>query len=209
MPDTDAPPQRPRLTPAQRLFQPTTIYYQPEALEYARGRETLARYPDAERIEVPSHQNIPGLFGNEGAARDWVKIKRTVLVLGVRKTFPVRPNGRSADFIAPGHASGCPMSCLYCVAEGTLITTPEGQKPVEQIQDGERICAFDSSSGQLAEAVVCGTASRVSPEVLEIEVGETKLRVTAEHPLMTRRGWVKAGDLTEDDEVLYDDGRTA
>ena len=101
-------------TLARRLFQPTTIYFQPEALEYSRGREVLDRYPDAERIEVASHQNIPGLFGNEGAARDWVKIKRTVLVLGVRKTFPVRPNGRSADFIAPGHSNGCLGACLYC-----------------------------------------------------------------------------------------------
>jgi len=115
MPDVTAPPpRRPKLTLAERLLRPETIFFQPEVLEYARGREILERYPDATRVEVPSHQNIPGLFGNEGAARDWVKIKRTVLVLGVRKTLPVRPNGRSADFIAPGHASGCLGACLYC-----------------------------------------------------------------------------------------------
>lgn len=115
MPDVTAPPpRRPKLTLAERLLRPETIFFQPEVLEYARGREILERYPDATRVEVTSHQNIPGLFGNEGAARDWVKIKRTVLVLGVRKTLPVRPNGRSADFIAPGHASGCLGACLYC-----------------------------------------------------------------------------------------------
>jgi len=90
------------------------IYLEPKVEDYPRGREILARFPDAERVHVPSHWNIPGLHGNEGLVGDWVRIKRTVLVLGVRKTFPVRPNGRSADFIAPGFASGCAMACAYC-----------------------------------------------------------------------------------------------
>jgi spore photoproduct lyase family protein len=92
----------------------STIYYEPAAVETERGREVLARFPEAERVEVSSHQNIPGLFGNEGAVKDWLRIKRTVLVLGIRKTFTVRPNGRSADFIAPGLANGCAMACVYC-----------------------------------------------------------------------------------------------
>jgi spore photoproduct lyase family protein len=32
----------------------------------------------------------------------------------VRKTFTVRPNGRSADWIAPGPSNGCAMACAYC-----------------------------------------------------------------------------------------------
>ena len=39
---------------------------------------------DAERIEVPSHQQIPGLYGNAGGVQDWVANKRQVLVLGGR-----------------------------------------------------------------------------------------------------------------------------
>ncbi|WP_245588549.1 spore photoproduct lyase family protein [Deinococcus pimensis] len=90
------------------------IYLEPRVREYARGREILARFPHAELVEVASHWNIPGLHGNEGLARDWVRVKRETLVLGVRKTLAVRPNGRSADFIAPGVANGCAMSCAYC-----------------------------------------------------------------------------------------------
>ena len=41
-------------------------------------------------------------------------IKKGVLVLGVRKSTEIRPNGRSADFIAPGYANGCAMACAYC-----------------------------------------------------------------------------------------------
>src|SRR3954452_13864414 len=89
------------------LLDVTTIYHEPAVPEYPRGREILDRFPDAERIVVPSHWNIPGLHGNEGAAEDWLRIKKTVLVLGVRKTMEVRPNGRSADYIAPSYSNGC------------------------------------------------------------------------------------------------------
>ena len=42
------------------------IYHQPEVLQYPRGQEILAAFPDAERIVVDSHWNIPGLHGFEG-----------------------------------------------------------------------------------------------------------------------------------------------
>lgn len=76
--------------------------------------QILDRFPDAERIEVPSHQNIPGLYGNEGNVTDWVRNKRRVLVLGVKKSLTARPNGRSSDFIAPSTSNGCAMACSYC-----------------------------------------------------------------------------------------------
>ena len=91
-----------------------TIYLEPAVHLYDRGRAILARFPDAKRVDVRSHWNIPGLHGNAGSAEDWHKIKRSVLVLGVRKSLEVRPNGRSADFIAPSYANGCALACSYC-----------------------------------------------------------------------------------------------
>jgi spore photoproduct lyase len=102
-------------TPAlERLLDITTIYHEPDLEGYPRAAEILSRYPDAERVEVPSHQNIPGLFGNAGNVRDWVRLKRNVLVLGVKKSLSARPNGRSSDFIAPSISNGCTMACSYC-----------------------------------------------------------------------------------------------
>ncbi len=99
---------------AQRLLDVRTIYHEPTVADCARGQEVLARFPDAERIEVPSHWLIPGLHGNEGNAEDWLRIKREVLVVGTLKSPRIRPNGRSSDFIAPSQANGCAMSCAYC-----------------------------------------------------------------------------------------------
>ncbi|MEU6731779.1 spore photoproduct lyase family protein [Streptomyces physcomitrii] len=113
-PASDAPAPWPSATEAARLFEIREIYAEPEAALSARGRQVLARFPGARLIEVPSHWNIPHLHGNEGNARRWVRIKREVLVLGVRKTMTVRPNGRSADWIAPGPSNGCALACAYC-----------------------------------------------------------------------------------------------
>ena len=90
------------------------IYLEPAVREYARGKEILTKYPEAKLIEVPSHWKIPELHGNEGSVEDWMKIKRNVLILGVKKNLAVRPNTRSSNFVAPSHSNGCTMSCVYC-----------------------------------------------------------------------------------------------
>ena len=88
------------------------IYLEAAAGTYSRGREILARFPDAERIAVDSHWRIPAL--READPGDFLRPKREVLVLGVKKGMTFRPNGRSADFIAPSTSNGCAMACAYC-----------------------------------------------------------------------------------------------
>jgi spore photoproduct lyase len=90
------------------------IYLEPAAADLPRGKDILARFPDAERVEVDSHHRIPELYGDETNVRRWVRIKREALVLGVKKSLTARPNGRSSDFIAPSTANGCAMACAYC-----------------------------------------------------------------------------------------------
>ncbi|MFE7094984.1 spore photoproduct lyase family protein [Streptomyces erythrochromogenes] len=99
---------------ARRLLSVGTIFAEPAAAASPRGRQVLARYPDAEIVPVDSHWRIPDLHGNEGNVDRWVRIKTETLVLGEKKTLTTRPNGRSADWIAPGPANGCAMACAYC-----------------------------------------------------------------------------------------------
>lgn len=97
-----------------KLLNIKEIYYEKAILDYDRGQQILAQHSDAKLIEVPSHWNIPELHGNSESAEDWNRIKRTVLVLGVKKSLQCRPNCRSSDFVAPSHANGCAMACVYC-----------------------------------------------------------------------------------------------
>ncbi|MFC7734711.1 spore photoproduct lyase family protein [Roseomonas sp. GCM10028921] len=98
--------------PPPMLLDIARIYLEPAVEGYARGREVLARFPRAERIEVASHWRIPEL--REGDPGDYLRAKRGSLVLGVKKGLAFRPNGRSADFIAPSSSNGCAMACAYC-----------------------------------------------------------------------------------------------
>ncbi|WP_046775745.1 spore photoproduct lyase family protein [Streptomyces yangpuensis] len=99
---------------ARRMLSVRTVFAEPAAAASPRGRQVLARYPDAEVVPVDSHWRIPDLHGNEGNVDRWVRIKTETLVLGEKKTLTTRPNGRSADWIAPGPANGCAMACAYC-----------------------------------------------------------------------------------------------
>ncbi|HSU08336.1 MAG TPA: spore photoproduct lyase family protein [Pseudonocardia sp.] len=101
-------------TAAQRLLRVGLVYAEPEARDSPRGQEILARFPGAEIVEVDSHWKIPELHGNEGNVERWVRVKTETLVLGVKKSHSARPNGRSADFIAPSTSNGCAMACAYC-----------------------------------------------------------------------------------------------
>ncbi len=94
-----------------RLLRVRQVYAEPAALASARGQQVLARFPGAEVIEVPSHWKIPELHGNEGNVERWVRVKSETLVLGVKKSLTARPNGRSANWIAPSTANGCAMAC--------------------------------------------------------------------------------------------------
>jgi len=100
--------------PPNRLLDVRRIYAEPASLTSDRGRAVLARFPGAEVVEVPSHWQIPDLHGNAGNVERWVRVKAETLVLGVKKSLSARPNGRSANWIAPSTASGCAMACVYC-----------------------------------------------------------------------------------------------
>ncbi|MFF4539944.1 spore photoproduct lyase family protein [Streptomyces aureus] len=99
---------------ARRMLSVREIHAEPAAAASPRGREIIARFPGARIIDVDSHWRIPQLHGNAGNLERWVRIKSEVLVLGDKKTLATRPNGRSADWIAPGPANGCAMACAYC-----------------------------------------------------------------------------------------------
>ena len=112
-PATSPSPSRPA-DDLSRLLQVRQVYAEPAALASPRGQQVLARFPGAEVVEVPSHWwGIPELHGNEGNVERWVRVKSETLVLGVKKSLTARPNGRSANWIAPSTANGCAMVCTY------------------------------------------------------------------------------------------------
>ncbi len=99
---------------ASALFNLKTIYAEEAAAASARGQAILAQWPQAQVELVPSHWQIPALAQIPANAEAWAKIKREVLVLGIKKRPEVRVNGRSADYILSGASNGCALACVYC-----------------------------------------------------------------------------------------------
>jgi spore photoproduct lyase family protein len=120
------------------LFQINKIYYEPEAAKNARGIEIWKQFKDAQKVKVVSHWNIPELHANANSVEDWNKIKREVLVLGIKQKLYCRENGRSTDFIAPSHSNGCSMACAYC-----YVARRKGYaNPVTVFTNIDKITAF-------------------------------------------------------------------
>ena len=122
-----------------------------------------------------------------------------------RKTFDIRPSGRSTDFISPSFGFGCLYECSYCITPDSLITTPLGLRKAEEIQEGDSITSFCLDTEKVETDLVTAIGQRDIDELYVIEVDSQTVTVTGEHPFYTKnRGWVEAQYLTEDDELLCD-----
>ncbi len=74
---------------------------------------------------------------------------------------------------------------LGCLAEGSLVTTPTGMKPIEQLTVGEKVLSYDEKTGQLVFRTVKGKRFSGHQPVHTVSIGERKLRVTANHPFFS------------------------
>lgn len=142
------------------------IYLEPAVRQYKRGQEILARFPDAKLIEVPSHWKILSLHGFQGAVENWLKIKRNVLILGVKKSLSCRPNNRSSNFISPSESNGCTMSCAYC-----YVPRRKGYaNPITLFVNIEQIMGYLERHAQRQGPKI--RPDHVDPEYWVYEIGE-------------------------------------
>ncbi|MFL5813736.1 MAG: spore photoproduct lyase family protein [Bdellovibrionia bacterium] len=103
-------------SPGLHLPEFSEIYVQQAIERYpewqARAERILKRFPGAEVIPVESHWKIPELRNANPA--DWIRSKKSALILGIKSGLKHVTNGRSADFIAASMSNGCLSACQYC-----------------------------------------------------------------------------------------------
>ena len=149
-----------------RLISIQEIYLEPEVRDFQRGKEILSQFPDAKITEVPSHWKIPNLYGNEGSIEDWLRIKKNILVLGVKKALYCRPNERSSNFVAPSISNGCAMACSYC-----YVPRRKGfANPISIFVNIERICQYLSKHA--AKQGLKLEPDQIDPHYWVYEIGE-------------------------------------
>lgn len=99
---------------------------------------------------------------------------------------------------------GCPHACHFCSPAGTKINTPNGYVDIESITPGDLVIGYDEDKSSVVVNTVVETFNRpYKGELISIQLenGET-LRLTPGHNVHTaNRGWVLAGQLSEDDDI--------
>jgi hypothetical protein len=78
-----------------------------------------------------------------------------------------------------------------CFVAGTLVATPQGRRPIEQLGAGDKVLTSDGV--MCINRLVRNTATQLVE--VQLEDGKT-IRCTPEHPFFTDAGWVCAKNLT-------------
>ncbi len=108
-----------------------------------------------------------------------------------------------------GNSKASVKSCmLLCFAAGTIIETQEGPKAIEEIEVGDYVLAQSEDTGGLAYKPVEEIFNRVTEETYHIQVEDTVIVTTAEHPFwVIGKGWVESRDLKAGDWLVNDEGK--
>lgn len=93
-----------------------------------------------------------------------------------------------------------------CFDKNTLIKTKDGAKKICDITTNDDVLTYNTESGEYYYTkpdMVFETPQSVNEEKIELEFEDGSVyRCTSSHEFYTtNRGWVKAGDLTEDEDV--------
>ncbi|MBO5327704.1 MAG: Hint domain-containing protein [Clostridia bacterium] len=95
-----------------------------------------------------------------------------------------------------------------CFKEGTLVQTEDGLKPIEDIQVGDKVLAYDEETGEQAYKPVLHLFRNKSYDWTIVKVNGTEIESTPGHKyyLPETKEWVSAENLKVGTKVLLSDG---
>jgi hypothetical protein len=92
-----------------------------------------------------------------------------------------------------------------CFLPGTQISLADGgTKPIESIEAGDLVLAWDEASGEMKPDAVRGVHPPIAADAYLIV--NDRLRFTDTHPVLLDDAWVKAGELKVGDTLTAADG---
>lgn len=86
----------------------------------------------------------------------------------------------------------------WCFPAGTSVETDTGPKPIEEIEAGDLVITHRNrlrAVQRLSQRVFVG-------ELVVLSFGDSVLKLTPEHPLLTSRGWVRADAVKVGDDLF-------
>ena len=98
-----------------------------------------------------------------------------------------------------------------CFREGTLVATADGLKPIEDIEVGDKVLAYDQHTGKQAYKKVTRLFRNKTDKWYHVHINEQDIVCTAGHPFYVAdlETFVSAKDLKVGQSVLLADGTCA
>ena len=116
----------------------------------------------------------------------------------------------AADGYMTGAITGAIMggaTSNYCFVAGTLVQTEDGSKPIEEIEVGDQVWAWDEETGEIALKPVLETYVNETDELIHIIVNGEEIVSTPGHPFYSPvKGWTDAVHLRAGDILVLVNG---
>lgn len=94
-----------------------------------------------------------------------------------------------------------------CFVAGTLVSTPNGNIPIENITNGMLVYSFNSENLEISENTVEEVFVRETTELININIGSETIRSTPDHPFyVPQKGFINAVELRAGDILLNING---
>ncbi len=100
--------------------------------------------------------------------------------------------------------SGCVQMLFACVREGTPIATPDGERPIESLREGDNVWSMNEA-GDLVVGRVTSVMPGRTARLVRIRAGGRVLDVTPQHLVMSDQRWTRADALVSRQNVVGTD----
>jgi RHS repeat-associated protein len=89
-----------------------------------------------------------------------------------------------------------------CFVKGTEVAAEGGGRPIEEVQVGDRVWAWNEDTGEVSLKEVVNTMSHDEVELVQVELDDVSVEATTEHPFWVEKvGWTGAAHLKIGDTV--------
>lgn len=119
-------------------------------------------------------------------------------------TYALKDASKNGLIVARKVADG---DCSF--SPDTLVTTPDGDIVISELEVGDTVLAYDETTGETGEYDITAVHVHTDEITVYLTIDGEVIGTTPEHPFYTlEHGWIAAGNLAVGDTILALDGDT-
>ncbi|PJI95128.1 intein [Luteimicrobium subarcticum] len=154
------------------------------------------------------------VIGLGAAAKAATGISKVALKTGARESLAglkgLGKGGIKNSLDGFGRKAACKIGFGTCFTAGTLVRTPDGDKPIETLRPGDKVYTHDPAAGVDVIETIEETFVRTTTTLYHLTIVGHRVTTTDEHPFMVAGlGWIHARDLAAGDLLVTADDSEA